>query len=228
MAYKWHRRMAITSSAFFLLWALSGISMSLPHFSNSSSGHSSNIGPDYSTATLSPSQALNKLETIIGEIPQVRTIQLDKILDVIVYQMVLKNGQTHLVNAGTGEEITIDASLSTQIAKSHGPDNSEVKSTEYVTKHSLDYPWGPLPAYSISFNDSGKTIAHVSVVSGAITQSHWLQRIKRTFDMVHDFGLLGYSGQINKVRKILLTLVSLVGIGAICTGIFIFVRQPRR
>lgn len=228
MAYKWHRWLATISSAFFLFWLLSGILMISPRVPNSNSGQSSKIITDYSTATLSPSQALKKLETTIGEVPQVRAIQLHKILDLIVYEMILKNGRSHLMNAQTGEEITIDAPMSAQIARSQGSDNSQVMNTEYLTNHTSDYSWGPLPAYRVSFDDTGKTIAYVSVANGAITQSHLFQRIRATLESLHDFGPLGYFGQSNGVRKILLMLVSLVGVGAVCTGIFIFVKQLRR
>ncbi len=228
MVFKWHRWLAAISSVFFLFWLLSGILMISPRVPNSKSGQSLKIITDYSTATLSPSQALKKLETIIGEIPQVSNIQLHKILDLIVYQMVLKNGQSYLINAQTGEELTIDASLSVQIAKSHGLGNSQVKSTEFLTNHSSEYSWGPLPVYKVTFNDTGKTIAYVSVANGAITQSHLFQRIRVSLESLHDFGPLGYLGNSNRVRKILLVVISFVGVGAVGTGIFIFVKQLGR
>ena len=228
MIVKWHRWLAAISSVFFLFWLLSGILMISPRVPVSNSGPRSKIMPDYSTTTLSPSQALRKLETIIEEIPQVRNVQLHKILDVIAYQMVLKNGQSYLINAQTGEEITIDASLSIQIAESYGPGNSQVKSTEFLTNHSSEYPWGPLPVYKVAFNDTGKTIAFVSIANGAITQSHLFQRIRATLESFHDFGPLRHLGTSDRVKKILLVLVSLVGVCAVGTGIFIFVKQLPR
>ena len=228
MVFKWHRWLATLSAGFFLIWLLTGIVMTLPRVPNPNLGQSSKVITDYSTATVSPSQALKKLEATIGEISQVGDIQLYKILDLVVYQIVLNNGQSYLMNAQSGEQMTIDAEVSAQIARSHGPNNSHVVNTEYLTDHTEGYSWGPLPVYRVLFDDKEKTMVYVSVTNGVIAQSHQFQRIRGMFETWHDFGPLQSFGQGGRVRKIVLLLTSLVGVGVVCTGIFIFVKQLRK
>jgi hypothetical protein len=218
--YKYHRWLAVISGGFFIVWVLTGILMMVP-LPPQNSGTSKKVTFDFRMATLAPSDAIAALEENLGKAVEVKEVRLYQVLGNLVYQILIKNARSYLIDAQTGKEIIIDKLMAENIAKSYLPGHMKILKTEYFETHTSEYPYGSLPAYKISFNDTWKTISIVEAYGGKERHKNILLKIKQTIEGFHFFTPIEQVTGSPWLRKGILILVGILGMGAACTGYYL-------
>ena len=220
MMYIYHRWLAVISGGFFVVWVLTGILMLIP-LPQPNSGTNRKEAPDFRTAIVPPSIAIKALEEKLGKVIEVKDIHLDQILGKFVYRVFVNDALSYLIDAQTGKVVIIDKPMAEKIALSKLPSPMEIRKTEYIETHTSDYPWGPLPAYKISFNDTWKTISIVEAYGGKERHKDLLLKIKQAIEGFHFFNPIEQVTGSPWLRKGILMFVGILGIGAACTGFYL-------
>jgi hypothetical protein len=176
---------------------------------------------DYSSVTVSPAEAIQNLNAKEGKSLDVTGVVLTSVNSVPVYQVFLRDGSSHLINAFTGHIFTITSDLAERIIRDNVSTNGRPVKVVNLVTHDILYPIGPLPVYRITIDGDSSNIFYVSVQNGVITQSNQLTRIRALISSLHTFEPVKLLSQRDSVRKGLLLLVSLVGIATALTGYYL-------
>ena len=225
--YRIHKWLAVTAGVFFVIWLLSGIVMVLPRTSPPNSIGGTRAQVNFASITMSPAEAISKLTNSSGHPPQVKRVGIIKIHNSVAYKIDTRTGNSHLINAQTGEIFHITQELAIQIARTHRSLPDSVTQVDYITHHTSVYPWGALPTYRFTFDDSNSTIAYVSPTNGDVRFSNTLSRIRTAITSLHEFIPLKLLIDSEVIRKGLLILVSLVGICAAASGYYLAFRGKK-
>ena len=224
--YKVHKWIAVTVGVFFLVWLISGIAMVLPN-SWYTPVPQRRPGPiDFKEVTVSPAEAIATLARLLGSYPEVNSVNLKRIRERAVYQISVKRGDLHLIDARSGEVFKITQELAEQIARDEFPLEARVLQIDLVTRNSFSYPWGSVPAYEVVFDDNQATMSHVAVSGGTVRRSTRWSRIQAAVVSLHTFEPLKLITKRKAARKGLLLLLSLLGIAVAGTGYYLSI--PRR
>jgi uncharacterized iron-regulated membrane protein len=228
-----HKWIAITVGVFILVWTVSGILMILPDRWFGLMPLQSTGGLEYSSVTVSPAEAIQNLSENEGKSLDVTWVTLSGIDGMPVYQILLKDGSSHLINATSGQVIKITSQFAERIIRDQIPTEGKPTKIEYLENHDLLYPYGSLPVYRITVDGYRSSLFYVSPRNGVISQSNELTRIRALISSLHTFEPVRFLSQIDGVRKGLLLLFSLVGIAAALTGYYLavlplFSRRSRR
>lgn len=218
-----HKWIAITVGVFFLVWTVSGILMILPDRWFGLVTLQSTGALNYSSITVSPAEAIHNLSVNEGKSLDVSWVTLSGIDGMPVYQIFLKDGSSHLINAVSGQLITITSQFAEQIIRDQIPTAGKAIKIEYLKSHDLLYPYGSLPVYRITIDGFHSNLFYVSPQNGVVSQSNELTRIRALISSLHTFEPVKLLSQRDAVRKGLLLLFSLVGIAAASTGYFLAV-----
>src|SRR5688500_3016478 len=97
--YTIHKRLAVSVGAFFLVWMISGIVMILPRLSPESKRPSISDVIDIKKVSVSAQEAVAKLTTRLGQVPQVREVTLKRIADTDVYEIQTASHGPHMIDA---------------------------------------------------------------------------------------------------------------------------------
>jgi len=216
--YTIHKWLAVTVGVFFLVWLISGIVMVLPPWFTPSMSQQASALLDLQKTTVSPTEAVMGLAQTGGELPQVRSVTLMQVADIAVYEIVTASGEMYLVHAQSGQPFTITLDVAEQIVRGYVSLQSRVLQRDLVTKHSLTYQWGPLPAYRFIFDDDRSMVYYVSIQDGAIWQNNRWSWIKGAIASLHTFEPLRLITKEISIKQGLLVLLSVIGIGAAITG----------
>jgi uncharacterized iron-regulated membrane protein len=223
--YKLHKWIAVTVGAFILLWLISGIVMVLPkRFPPPSRQAPAPL--DLREITISPAEAVVTLSKVLGSSPEVGQMTLRRLGNSVVYEISAKPGGSHFVDARSGEIFTITPDVAEQIAQGDLHSQARALQIEIINQHALTYPWGPLPAYRVVFDDDRATISYVSTRDGRVWHTDRRSRIRVAMSSLHDFSAFRLIIGRNAVRTGLLLLLSLVGIAVVVTGYYLAL--PRR
>ena len=117
MMYKVHKWLAVTVGAFITVWFISGVVMILPPLSPGSASQGAPAPVDFQEITVSPAKAVASLAKALGAPPQVTSVSLGRILDVVVYRVTTQSSGSYLINARSGQVFTITPELAEQIDK---------------------------------------------------------------------------------------------------------------
>jgi len=224
--YKSHKWFAVVAGGFFIVWILSGI-LTMFQLPLEDSGQGKDLPLDFRMATISPSKAIQIVEKISGKTVEVSEVHLDEILGKVVYRVYINHGPSHLIDAQMGKEIIIDKQMGEEIAKSRLPNHMEILHTEYLETHTSEYSNGPLPVYKISFNDTWNTLSIVEKSSGKERHNNLWGRGKGKIVGLHFFSPIEQVTGSQRLRKVFVILVGILGIGAACTGFYLAFNRRR-
>ena len=226
--YKVHRWIAVTVGGFFLVWLFSGIVMVLPSSLFSAPVRQQTPASfDFQTITISPAEAIASLEQSLDELPKVDSVGLIRIADKVVYEIVLAQGEARFIDVQSGQLFTMTPQIAERIVRDHISSQARVLPIELVTRHDFSYPWGPLPVYRITFENDLSTVYYVSKRNGTIQRSDRWSRIKGAIGSLHTFEPLKLITKRDVVRKGLLVVVSLFGVGAAASGFYLALLRRR-
>ena len=226
--YKIHKWLAVSVGAFFLAWMISGIVMILPRPLLESKGPAMSNVIDIRKVSVSAQEAVAKLTTKLGEMPQVKEMTLKRIADTDVYEIHTASHGSHLIDAQSGEPFSITAQRAEGIAKGQMVPGARILQIELLSQHTFDYSWGPLPAYRIVFEQDPSIVYFVSAHDGTVQRSDRESRIRSAIESLHTLDPVKLFSEREAVRKGLLFLLSLIGIAAVGIGFYLALPRQRR
>lgn len=221
-----HKWISVVAGVFLLIWIVTGIFISLPPAGGPQSRRANPV-PDYSLATLSPAEAATTAASFAAAGAAVNDIELVRLAGRAVYQVMLAGVGPVLIDAVTGERITVDADEALRIATTAYTGDGTPSTPERVEEHSLRYMLGGLPAWRIAFDDRHGTEVHVVMRNGATTWSGSRHRFRMLMAAGHDWWPLGVIGG-PKWRSLALVLSALLALAAALTGYWLAVRRVKR
>jgi uncharacterized iron-regulated membrane protein len=226
--YKIHKFLAVSVGAFFLTWLISGIIMILPRLSAERERSAVSGAIDIKKVSVSAQEAVAKLMTTLGELPQVREVRLRRIADTDVYEILTASHGPHLIDARSGEPFSITTQGAETIAKRHMKSIPRELRVALLSRHEFTYPWGPLPVYRVVDAEEPSTVYYVSPTDGTVRRSDRESRIRNAIASLHTLDPVNFLIGRQAVRKGLLILISLVGIVAVGTGFYLAWPRQRR
>jgi hypothetical protein len=218
---KIHKWIAITAGLFILIWLFSGIMMILPGAWSVARPQKPLPLVDFSTLTLAPADILRRLPPGV----EVQSMDLKRIGSVIAYDVKLKHQPPQLIDAVSGEPFIITRENAEQILHSRFVIRN-ITHTELVTRRSINYLWGSLPAYRFVLEEDPSALYFVSVRDGEIQRTTGWTAWQQGIAMLHDFSAIRAIVANDSIRRGLLLLASLAGLGVALSGYWL--AWPRR
>jgi hypothetical protein len=225
-AYKIHKWFAVTVGAFIALWLISGIVMVLPPLFSAEVPMAAPRPLDVRGVTVTPAEAAEVLSKDLGRPLQVDSVTLRRVGGATVYEVMAGSAGPHLIDARAGRVFTITPEVAEEVARERFPSVGRVVERDQVSRHTLEYPWGSLPAHRIVFDLDPAVPYYVSATNGAVVRSDRWTRFQGVMGSLHTFEPLKLITTSERARKGLLVLLSVVGIGVAGTGYYLAL--PRR
>jgi hypothetical protein len=157
----------------------------------------------------------------------VTLVTLRQIRDRIFYEIRLKDGGPHLVDARSGELFTFSQGMAQEIALASYGGKGKLAQTGIMASHNFYYR-GPLPAYKFVFEDNEGTVIYVNPLTGAVEESTRLGRVHRWITSLHDFEPLAFVVKSERVRVGMIIALSLLAFGVVGTGYFLAMPKGSR
>lgn len=229
--YKWHKWLSIFTGLALLMWLLTGMVMSWGRLFPDTVAVQAK--PDFTTATLSPADAIAALDQALGQPQTVRSVALRMIVGQVAYDIQTGDGAFHLVNATTGNVFAITPELAQQIAQADFP-TAQVVDVERIDQNSRTYPFGPIPVYRVIFDDWRGTYDYVSIQpdpawdakTGDVRHTTRWSRLGEILGAMHTFWVLKIVVNNGTVITSTLWLAALVTLLAALIGYYLAL--PRR
>jgi hypothetical protein len=136
----------------------------------------------------------------------------------VAYDIRLKNGTAHLINAVSGRIFSITPDLAERYVRNTYPAEGGVLKVEQVDRYSYAYQGGSLPVYHVVLDANPSVDFYVSVNDGVVRRSDRWNRLRGLLGSFHTFQPVKLVTSRDELRKGLLVLLSLVAIGAATTG----------
>ena len=220
---KIHKWLGVSAGLFIAVWFISGILMVLP-LGTLPALVQKRPEINFEEFTLSPAQAIVALNQVTREPVQVTSVSFTRIRHTLAYKISARSGRSFLVDARSGEVLTITRQFAEQIARDDLSSEAPVLDVSLITSPGLPYGKGPLPVYRVVFDDSQRTISFVSLNDGRVRRTdHW-SRLRDTILHLHTLDTLIIDQE--GLRKALLVFLSLLGLAAIGAGYYLAL--PRR
>ena len=219
-----HKWLAVTVSAFFLAWLISGLAMILPAAWPAPRGSTPATNDprrvDFRAVQISVPRAIATAAAELGpEIPATH-VEVVEILGRPVYKVTFPGDRARLVDALSGAAVTITPSMAEAIARVAAPAGAAIIAREKLDIRDFHY-WGPLRALKIVFDDTQATVVYVSIPTGQLQAMNRLGRLRRWIGSLHQLEPLRFVTASEAVRVGLLLLSSLGGIAAVGTGLYL-------
>jgi len=214
-----HKWLAVTVGSVFLAWLVSGIVMVLPPWSGVAAPRAA-AALDLGEVKVSPGAAA---ATAGGASEGVTSVTLARLMGIPVYRVASAHG-LQLVDARTGRLLRITQETAERLARLHFSVEGRVHEVALVTRHSVAYPWGPVPAYRIVFESAPGIAYYVSMTDGTVQRSDMWSWLRDAIVSIHGFEPLKLITKSDSIRTGLLVLFSLVGIGAALSGYYLVFR----
>jgi hypothetical protein len=224
--YKVHKWISIFVGVFFLAWLVSGILMILPGRWFGSEPNTGPISVDYNEMVISPAEAVGIATNDLTGNNKVQMVSLKVILDNLIYEVDLTGGVTKLVDANSGEIFVMTPAIAEKIVRRDFSLETPSLRIEKLKERNRNYPNGPLPVFQISAEDKPGTYYFVPSDGSSSFRSTWLTRARAAVVSLHDFSVLNLIVNQNRVRKVLLLVVSLLAIVTSIVGYYLAL--PRR
>jgi len=180
---------------------------------------------DFRSVTLSPAAAIANLEKVFGKDLEVDRMNLRRLHDTVVYEVGLKSGGSHQINAVSGQVFTMTPELAEQIVRDTFPTQARVLQIDRIGRYTYSYQWGPLPAYEIVLENEPSAAYYVSVQEGTVRRSDRWNRIQGALASLHTFQPLKLVTTRDPFRRGLLVIVAIVGLAVAITGYCLALRR---
>lgn len=223
--YTVHKWLAVSVSGFFLAWLISGIVMILPRLSVGPEKPPISDAVDIKKVSVSVKEVLSNLETVVGDLSQVRSVTLKRIVDSDVYEIITTSRGPLLVDAESGNLFSITAQRAEAIAKRHMASGPRELRVEPLSHHEFTYPWGPLPVYRVVVPEDPSTFYYVSARDGTVNRSDRETRIRNAIASLHTLDPVKLLIEREAFRKGILILAAIVDLAAVCTGLTLAVKR---
>ena len=223
--YKIHKWLAVSVSGFFLAWLISGIVMILPRLSAEPEGSPTSDTIDIKKVLLSAKEVLSNLETVVGDLSQVKAVTLKRIADSDVYEIVTPGRAPFLIDAESGGPFSVTAQQAEALARRYMASGTREVKVELLSRHEFTYPWGPLPVYRVAVAGEPSTLYYVSPRDGTVKHSNRESRVRNAIASLHTLDPVKLLIEREPFRKGMLILAGIVGVAAVCTGLALAVKR---
>jgi hypothetical protein len=220
-----HRWIAIPTGVFIVGWIITGVVAMVPA-----------PGPrpgavqalDLTQIAITPAKAAAALAEG-GAAPVVSSIRLYPLGDVLVYEVAIAGRGPRLVDARSGQPLSVDAGLARRVAAARAPEGARVVGTDLLSRrrHDLTYLWGSLPAHRVTFDDPWGTVVYVGAEDGSVRSTTRWGRAIDGIAAFHTFDPLDLVVREPAVRKAALIAIALVALVTALTGYAIVAWRQR-
>lgn len=208
-----HKWLGIGTGILFLTWLLSGIVMELPYGMRGAWA-----GPyeatDWGAVQITPAQAVQAAAGGGGTVAE--GVELRRLGDSFVYRVTL-GGESHLVDAASGEPVTIDEATARRLARMEFASDATMGEVRLMEEREPSYAFGPLPAWRIRWDDGRGSVSYVALVDGSVRRADHVTRTRAAIESLHSFTVLDAFG-VGSGRLPLLLAVSVVSLFTVATG----------
>ena len=180
---------------------------------------------DFRNIVLSPAQAVENLERVLGRTIDVSRVNLRQIRDTVVYEVHLRGGGAHLLNATSGQLFTIDRESAARYVLDMYPTEGRVVKSAPVEKYDYDYQWGALPAYRIVLDSDPSVDFFVTLNDGVVRRSDRWNRALGALASLHTLEPLKLFTRREEIRRGLMLAAGLLGLAATVTGYCLALRR---
>lgn len=183
-----HRWIFMFMGIIMIVWLVSGIVMIMPH--KWFGGITRNDQPaidDYHSISLSPAEAIARLEQHAGGHLDVKQIKLIQIHTDLYYRITARRNTAELISTLTGERFEFPPALAEQVARHNFNIESPLLESVWLTEHSSGYPYGDLPVYRLRFERLPGQFYYVNRNNGSVSRSTTLSRIYNGIVSLHGF-----------------------------------------
>lgn len=215
---KWHRGMAVSIGFIFIVWIVSGVVMVLPQIKISSVAPATvGLHPQsLLNMSVSPSDAITAVNRMHQNVGEVTNVQLRQVGATFVYELLTGKNMSFLVDAHTGEVVTVTEQMARVIAETMMADGVHVESSALLSAYGDGYRSGPLPVYRFTMTDAHGSIIYVSTHNGASRYTNRWLRIREAIEGFHSFDPVEWATGSSILRKCFLL------IGGVMGGLFAF------
>jgi uncharacterized iron-regulated membrane protein len=245
---KLHKWASVTVGVFILAWLITGIVLVVPlrwmvsikdmiygnepetpvRSETASATGSALAQLDFRGITITVPQAISVLEEELGQEVQVDSVTAARFGQGLAYEITLRDSSRHMVDALSGTRTKVTQAMAEQTARASVNNARPPVSVDLMHRRDYHY-WGSLPVHRVSFDDSQRTVVYVSAVTGHIEQTtSRLSRLHHWVTSIHTFQPLRLAIERDAVRKGLLIVIAMVGIGVVVTGFYLALPVRRR
>ena len=217
--YKWHKWFAVAAGLLTLIWFGSAVVMVLPSplFGSKATPRDTAVAPDFREAKVTVPEAIAALEAATGQPARIAGVSLRRFRGRLLYSLSTPGGQSHFIDAISGEPFVITEPVAREIALSAVSGSPSLGAAERVERHSSDYEWGPLPAFRFKVNDAAGTTVYVGIQTGEVHSTDRLGRVRAFLVGTHTLQFLRPALPNWSVRLTMLVF-SVIGVGMTLLG----------
>lgn len=217
LSARWlHNWIGVFIGVILVLWVVSGLVMMLPLTETAMAGQGSGRPIDWSSVVISPAQAA-RTALAASDSGQVSSLTLQRLRDGQAYVVRVARHRPVLVDAATGQIVTITDTLAAAIAADPLP-GVPIERVERIEQWGNGYT-GPLPTWHVVFKSKTGTEAWVAINSGEVRRSERWDRLQAAWGHgAHVFTPLRYGPVGEEGRKGALWLTSIISLVSMSFG----------
>ena len=223
-----HKWIFIFMSAFILIWLISGILIVTPTGWSGAASRHSMPAVNYRNASLSPAEAIKRLEQHTDTGLDIRNIQLQQINDQLLYRINAKGSKPRHIDAVSGEYFEFTPELAEDIARSNFDIDAPLLEITRLTAHDTSYLFGELPVFRIRFENNPDASYFVSESNGRVSRHTLLSRIRSVIVSLHAFEPVEMLTHSKSLRKTLLVLTCTISLLGALIGIYLTLPAGRK
>lgn len=197
-----HKWIGVVGGAFLLLWIITGVWIAIPG-GGATVAFSGGPPIDVERAILSPAAALEGVRASGVGAEQVGGFALTSLAGRPVYRVNIRGEGARLIDATSGDVVTIDAAEALRIATASYRGSGTPSEPELLERHQLGYFQGPIPIYRVTFSDQQGTRIHVHPRTGELQGWDRRSTLRRYMAAFHDLWptrpLLGGGGYVSSM-----------------------------
>jgi uncharacterized iron-regulated membrane protein len=212
--YKVHKWVGIGIGLILLMWVVTGVLLS------TGKGEERPTRPpaaDWGRVSVSPAQAAAVAASGDSALENVLDVGLDQVAGRVIYRVLGARNRAVLVDAETGQRITVDEALARSIAEHEVP-GAPVLAVKLLTHFDRSYNNGMLPVWRVALADEQETIVYVTAREGRASSIDASRRSKQRVLGWHTFGALRSFSLGRGPIRTLLIVSSVIAMVSIVTG----------
>ena len=225
---KLHKWIFIFMGVFLFAWLISGMVMLLPSGWFGPEVRAGGYTIDYRAASLSPADAIARIEARSGVPLEAASVRLQRIRDQLLYAVKIRDGEEQLVDASTGAYFEVTPELAESVARAGFGIEEPVAEIVQLHEHDISYPWGALPVFRVRFVDDPSVAYLVDQRTARVSRSSTATRVRTAVSRLHDFQPIELLTGSAPVRKALLLLTCAIGLLGVITGYYLVFSVRRR
>jgi len=220
---RFHKWIGVGGGIMLTVWIVSGIYIAVP---GGGAAAVRGVPPtlDFTSAEISPAEAIARLETPSAAAGAIRSVQLRNLGSRLVYVIQVAGGEPALVDAHSGERVAVDAAEAGRVASELYPGEDPANDPVRVERWDLHYFIGELPAYRVAFDDSHDTEMYIGVRTGSVFWWDGRVRARGLMTAAHDlWPLASIIGR--RAQFLIMMTLGLLAVTITLTGYYLAFRR---